>query len=133
MSTIQHVHNALKALAPTGWTIYEDQAPDDAKAPWIVVGLQVPAAILAETGSHGGTATWQVTVCGSTAGQARIIAGQCSAAWTDAHVAVPGFTIGALRPKDPSGPYPAGINALDTNLRFQVVRLPFDLTLSRTE
>jgi len=133
VTTLQHVHAALRALAPVGWTIYDDEAPGSAVAPWVVVGLQVPESILAETGSHGGTARWWVTVSAETAGQARVIADACDKAWSGAGVRVPGFTLGALRPGPPSGPYPAGLTALDTNLRFQVVRMPFDLTLSRTE
>ena len=133
MTTIQHVHNALKALAPAGRTVYDDQAADDATAPWIVVSLRVPAPLLAETGTHGGVAEWVVTVCGETAGPARVSADECAAAWSDARVMVSGWSIGTLRPQSPRGPYPAGLDALDTDLCFQVVRLPFSLTLSRTD
>lgn len=133
MTTIQHVHNALRALAPAGRTIYDDQAADDAAAPWIVVGLRVPAPLLAEAGMHGGVAEWVVTVCGETAAQARVVADECATAWAEARVTVSGWSVGALRQQEPTGPYPAGLDATDTDLRFQVVRLPFSLTLSRTE
>lgn len=132
MTTLQHVHQALAALAPPGVTIYDDQAPQDAVAPWIVVGLQVPAAMRSETGTHAGIATWQVTVCALTGAQARVFAGDCEAAWTGARLSLPGYRLGALQPGEPVGPYAAGMTVFDTNLKYQVVRLPFTVTLART-
>lgn len=131
MTNPEHVHRALKALAPEARTFYDDQAPDDAIAPWIVGGLQVPESILAETGSHGGTARWRVTVAASTGAQARVVAQECMTAWSEARVSVLGWALGVLRHKTSTGPYAAGINETDTNLRFQVVHLGFDLTMSR--
>jgi hypothetical protein len=122
---------ALRALAPAGRTVHDDQAPGTAVAPWIVVGLSVPETLLAETGTHGGTARWWVTVSAQTAAQARVIAQECLDAWTEARVDVPGYLVGTLRPKVADGPYAAGLTATDTNLKYQVVRLGFDLTVSR--
>jgi hypothetical protein len=131
VSTLQHLHNALRALAPAGRTVYDDQAPGTGNAPWVVVGLHVPTSILAMVGTHGGTASWTVTVCGATAGQARVIADECDRAWSGARVDVPGYSLGALVPKGATGPYASGLTALDTDLRYQVVRLTYDVTLSR--
>lgn len=133
MSNPQHIHLALKALAPAGRTFYDDQAPGSPSPPWIVGSLQVPEAVLAETGTHGGVARWTVTVAASTGSQARVVAQECMDAWNEARVSVPGWKIGTLRHKTATGPYPAGLTAADTDLRFQVVRLGFDLTLSATQ
>lgn len=133
MSNPQHVHLALKALAPAGRTFYDDQATSTPTPPWIVGGLQVPESILAETGAHGGVARWMVTVAASTAAQARVVAQECMDAWSEARVSVAGWQIGTLRHKTATGPFPAGLTVTDTDLRFQVVRLGFDLTLSAAQ
>lgn len=127
----EHLHRALAALAPAGRRFYNDQAGPDPVAPWVVGSLQMPESILAETGSHGGVARWMVTVAGSTAAEARVIASQCLAAWSGARVEVSGWRAGELRHRGSTGPYLAGLTATDTNLRFQVVRLDFALTVSQ--
>lgn len=131
MSNPQHVQLALEALAPAGRTFYADEAPGSAEAPWVVGSLQIPASILAETGSHGGVARWRVTVSGATAAQARVVSQECMDAWDEARISVPGWILGTLRHKTSSGPYAAGRTVTDTDLRFQVVHLGFDLTASR--
>ena len=131
MTNPQHLHLALAALAPAGTAFHDDEAPGGGDPPWIVGGLQVPESILAETGTHGGTARWWVTVSASNGAQARVVAQECMDAWDEARVSVPGWKLGTLRHKTATGPYPAGLTDTDTDLRFQVVRLGFDLTLSR--
>jgi hypothetical protein len=132
VSNPQHVQLALEALAPAGRTFYADEAPGGAEAPWVVGSLQIPASILAETGSHGGVARWRVTISGATAAQARVVAQECLDAWSEARVSLDGWTVGVLRHKTVIGPYAAGMTETDTDLRFQVVHLGFDLTVSRT-
>lgn len=131
MSNTEHIHLALRALAPAGATFHDDEAPGDAVAPWIVGSLQVPESILAETGAHGGVARWWVTVSGATAAQARVVAQECMESWAESRISVGGWQIGALRHASAAGPYPAGLTATDTDLRYQVVRLGFNLTISR--
>lgn len=132
MTNPQHIHLALKALAPAGRTFFDDQAPGTAEAPWLVGGLEVPEPKSGEAArTFGATATWRVTVSGATAAQARVIAQEAELAWSGARVSVPGYVTGPLRPPRTRGPYPAGLTATDTNLRFQVVVLEFDLTVSR--
>lgn len=131
MSNPQHIHLALKAFAPSGRTFYDDQAPGSPTAPWIVGGLQMPDAIESLAGRRvAGTAVWRVTVSAETAASARVIAWDCERAWSGRRVAVPGWVLGSVRPPRTRGPYPAGLTATDTNLRFQVVAMEFDLTVS---
>lgn len=133
MSNPQHLHVALAALAPAGRTFYDDEAKGTVTAPWIVGSLQMPDPIanLAARKS-GGTATWRVTVAGATGGQARVVAAEAEAAWLGARVSAPGYVTGSVRPPRVTGPYPAGLTATDTDLRFQVVVMEFDLTVSQT-
>jgi hypothetical protein len=133
VSNPQHVQVALKALAPAGRTFYDDEAPGDAAAPWIVGSLQMPEPKASLAGTRvAGTATWRVVVASLTGGQARVVADQAETAWTGARVSVPGYTAGAVRPPRVRGPYAAGRTVTDTDLRFQVVVLEFDLTISPT-
>lgn len=132
MSNPQHIHLALKALAPAGRTFYDDEAPGDGVPPWFVGSLQMPEPkpnIVG--GSHGGTARWWITVAALTAAQARVLAHEAVLAWSGARVSVAGYSTSAIGHRYSSGPYAAGLTATDTNLRFQVVRLGFDLTVSR--
>lgn len=133
MSNPQHLHAALKALAPAGRTFYDDEAPDSAVAPWLVGSLQMPEPKpnLASR-SSGGTATFRLTVAGATGAQARVVAAEAEAAWSGARVTVDGYVTGSVRPPRVRGPYPAGMTATDTDLRFQVVVMEFDLTASAT-
>lgn len=133
MSNPQHLHLALKALAPAGRTFYDDQAPGTAATPWLVGSLEMPESILHfAAGSHGGVARWWVTVSAATAAQARVVAHEAVVAWSGSRISVPGYVVSALSHRYSSGPYAAGMTALDTDLRFQVVRLGFDLTVSAT-
>jgi hypothetical protein len=132
VSNPQHLHLALKALAPAGRTFYDDQAPGDATAPWLVGSLLVPESKVSLAATrHGSTAIFRVTVAAETGAQARVIAQEAEDAWTGVRMVVPGWTLGAVRPPRVRGPYAAGLTATDTNLRFQVVVLEFDLTASR--
>ena len=133
MSNPQHLHLALKALAPTGRTFYDDEAPGTGEAPWLVGSLQIPAPIPNLAGrKSAGTATWRLTVAALTGGQARVLASEAEDAWTGAYVTVAGYVVGSVRPPRVRGPYPAGRTATDTDLRFQVVVMEFDLTASAT-
>lgn len=132
MSSPQHIHEALAALAPDGIQFHDDEAPGGAVAPWIVGSLSVPEGIEGGEGaSHGGVARWWVTVSALTGSQARVQAERARQAWGGARVSVPGYALGVLVHRHSTGPYSAGMTAIDTNLRFRVVRLGFDLTMSR--
>lgn len=131
MSNPEHIHRALKLLAPAGRTFFDDQASGSPTAPWIVGSLQMPDAIESLASRRiAGTAAWRVKVAASTAASARVIAWECEGAWSGRRVTVPGWTLSALRPPRATGPYPAGLTATDTNLAYQVVALEFDLTVS---
>lgn len=131
MSNPEHIHQALAALAPAGRTFHEDEAPDDTAAPWIVGSLEVPENIEGGQGSsHGGVARWWVTVAALTAGQARVVAEEARLAWGGARISVSGYALGVVVHRFANGPYKAGLTATDTSLRYQVVRLRFDLTIS---
>jgi hypothetical protein len=132
VSNPQHIHVALAALAPSGRTFYNDEAPGDGVAPWLVGSLEVPESLLGLSArSYGGVARFWVTVAAATGGQARVVAQEAIDAWQGARVSVPGYVLGSLAHRYSNGPYPAGLTATDTDLRFQVVRLGFDLTASR--
>ncbi|MFE5309702.1 hypothetical protein [Isoptericola sp. NPDC056605] len=137
MTTPGVLFEALKALRPTVPALtpafHDFQASNTATAPWLVGNLQMPEPIpgmVANT--HGATATWRVTVSAKTGVQALVLADAAEQAWKGARITVPGYAVGALRPPRITGPYAAGLTATDTDLRFQVVVLEFDLTVSRT-
>lgn len=133
MSNPEHLHRALAAIAPVGRTFYSDEAPDTGEAPWLVGSLAMPESILHfAAGSHGGVARWWVTVAAQTGAQARVIAHEAVLAWSGARISVPGYVASALSHRYSNGPYAAGLTATDTDLRYQVVRLGFDLTVSAT-
>lgn len=132
MTTPAHLFNALKALRPTSRTFHDFQAPTNATAPWLVGNLQMPRpkpGLVANT--HGATATFRVTVAATTGAQALVIASEAEAEWSGKRLEVDGWICGALRPPRMTGPYAAGSTATDTDLRYQVVVLEFDLTVSR--
>lgn len=133
MSNPEHIQVALKAIAPAGRTFHDDQAPTNAVAPWLVGSLEIPEPRpnLAG-GSHGGVSRFWVTVAAKTGGQARVIAAEAIAAWGGKRVAVAGYSAFTVVHRTSSGPYAAGMTATDTDLRFQVVRLGFDLVASQT-
>lgn len=132
MTNPQHLHLALKALAPADRAFHDDEAPSDAVAPWLVGSLQMPEPIASMAArTVAGVATWRVTVAAETGGQARVMASEVEAAWTGARLSVAGYVTGAVPPPRVTGPYAAGRTATDVNLRFQVVVLAFDLTVSR--
>lgn len=132
MTTPAYLFNALKALRPPSRNFHDFQAPTGAAAPWLVGNLQMPRpkpGLVANT--HGATATFRVTVAATTGAQALIVAGEAEDAWSGARITVDGWICGALRPPRMTGPYAAGATETDTDLRFQVVVLEFDLTVSR--
>lgn len=137
MSNPEHIHRALAALAPLGPSspsFYDDEAPGDAPAPWFVGSLTMPEPKPNFAGgSHGGTARWWITVAAETAASARVHAASAIGAWSGARIAVDGYVLGAVVHRYANGPYRAGLTLTDTNLRFQVVRLGFDLTVSQTQ
>src|SRR5690606_18363753 len=98
---------------------------------WVVGSLQIPASILAETGSHGGVARCRVTISGATAAQARVLPQECLDAWSEARVPLDGWTVVARRQTVVPGPYAPVNTETGAHLRFQVVHLGFDLTVSR--
>lgn len=131
MSNTEHLHQALAALAPAGWTFHDDQAPDTAEAPWLVGSLQLRAQAATLAAGTATSTMWVVTVAALTAGQARVMAHAATLAWSGARLLVAGWTAGQVRPPRYRGPYPAGLTATDTNLAYQVIKLEFDLTVSR--
>lgn len=133
MSNPQHIHDALKALKPSSRTFHDDEAPGNAVTPWIVGSLAMPEPRPNLVGgSHGGVARWWVTISGATAGQARVVAAEAVAAWSGKRVTVAGYSPFTVVHRTATGPYPAGLTATDTDLRFQVIRLGFDLVTSQT-
>jgi hypothetical protein len=132
VTTPQHLHLALKALAPAGLTFYDDEAKGAVTAPWLVGSLQFPQPKPSMAGTrHGATTFWRVTVAAATASHARVLAQEAEDAWSGARIDVEGWTAGAVQPPRVRGPFPAGLTATDMNLRYQVVVLEFDLTVSR--
>jgi len=133
VSTPGHLFEALKALRPPTRTFHDFQAPNTATAPWLVGNLQMPESIPGlVANAHGARATWRVTISAKTGVQALVLADEAEQAWKGARIGVGGYEVGALRPPRVTGPYAAGLTATDTDLRFQVVVLEFDLTVSRT-
>jgi len=132
VTTPAHLFDALKALRPMSSTFYDFQAPSNPTPPWLVGNLQMPEPKPGLVGNtHGATAAWRITVAGATGSQALVVADDAEKAWSGKRITVDGWTCGALRPPRMTGPFPAGLTATDTNLRFQVITLEFDLTVSR--
>lgn len=132
MTTPAYLFNALKALRPVSRNFYDFQAPTNPTPPWLVGNLQVPQPKVGLVANkHGATAAWRVTVAATTGAQALIVAAEAEEAWSGARINADGWICGALRPPRVTGPFAAGTTATDTDLRFQVVVLEFDLTVSR--
>lgn len=132
MTTPAYLFAALKALRPPSRNFHDFQAPTGATAPWLVGNLQMPRpkpGLVANT--HGATATFRVTVAATTGTQALVIASEAESAWSGKRLTVEGWICGALMPPRMTGPFAAGSTVTDTDLRFQVVVLEFDLTVSR--
>lgn len=122
---------ALHALAPADWPAFQGEAPATASAPWIVTSLEAPAAIEGETVTlSAGVWTWRVTAVGATYSQCLGVLGSVIDAWQNARVEVDGRSVGTLRGPSVTGPYKAGLTALDTNLRFQVSVARFTLVIA---
>jgi len=132
MTTPAPLFNALKALHPPSRNFYDFQAPTSAQAPWLVGNLQMPRPKPGLVGNtHGATATWRITAAATTGTQALVLADDAERAWSGERVTAAGWICGVLRPPRMTGPYAAGSTVTDTDLRFQVVVLEFDLTVSR--
>lgn len=132
MSTILDLHNAIRALRPSGIDHYPGQAPDGTDAPWLVTGFDAPDIDLSEAVQGiSKTGTLTVTITTLTEDSTSWWTELADLAFIGARALVDGWTVGALVPGDRSGPYPAGLTALDTNLRFQVARLRYRFTYNR--
>lgn len=132
MTTPAYLFNALKALRPPSRNFHDFQAPTGATAPWLVGNLQMPRPKPGLVGNtHGATATFRVTAAATTGAQALVLADDAEKAWSGKRITAAGWICGALRPPRMTGPYAAGSTATDTDLRYQVVVLEFDLTVSR--
>ncbi|MGC4151499.1 MAG: hypothetical protein QM628_00275 [Propionicimonas sp.] len=129
--SLLHLHAAIRALFPAGATPYEDEAPNTATAPWVVAGFSYPDQIISEGVARlAQTGVLTVTVSALTAAQAVFLAAKVDDSLSGARVTVTGFTVGALQPDGATGPYPAGLTATDTDLRYQVIRLRYAFTYS---
>lgn len=134
MSAILHLHAAIRALLPSGITHYPGQAPKDAAAPWLVTGFTTPGPAVSEAAlgvAHTGEVV--VTVTTLTEDATNHWAATIDAALLGARVTAAGWTVGALTPGYHTSPYPAGVDALDTNLAYQVARLRYRFTYSPLE
>src|ERR1700741_4255563 len=132
MTTTAYLFNALKALRPVSRTFHDFQGPSNPSAPWLVGNLQMPRpnrGLVANTPVS--TAIWRITVSALTGTQALVIADEAEAAWSGKRIDAEGWITGAVLPPRMTGPYPAGMTVTDTDLRFQVITLEFDLTVSR--
>lgn len=133
MSGILAVHGAIRGLIPAGIAHHEGQAPDTASPPWLVTGFSTPNVSTSEAAQGTSkTGTLTVTIATLTEDATNHWAGQVDDALVGARVDLDGWTVGALVPGDRRGPYPAGLTALDTNLRYQVARIGYRFTYSRT-
>lgn len=130
--SILHLHAAVRALLPAGVTHYLGQAPDDAEAPWLVSGFERQETEISEASLPlSFTDALTVTVAALTEDQANFILDAVCEALIGARVTVEGWQVGAIQPPYVRGPYPAGLKATDTDLRFQVIRATFGFTVSR--
>lgn len=131
--SILTLHNAIREHRPTGIAHYVGQAPGTPTPPWLVTGFDAPDIATSEAAQGiAKTGTLTVTVATLTEDSTNFWADAVADAFTGARVNVEGWTVGALVPAGHRGPYPAGLTALDTNLRYQVARLSFQFTYSRT-
>ena len=131
--SILNLHAVIRALVPTGITPHVGQAPATAVAPWIVTGFDAPDITVSEAAQGiSRTGTLTVTVTTETEDSTNFWAEKCDDAFVGVAPVLAGWSVGALTPGDRTGPYPAGMTATDTNLRFQVARLGYRFTYSRT-
>lgn len=130
--SILALHTAVRALVPTGIAHHLGQAPATAVAPWIVSGFNAPDITTSEAAQGiAKTGTITFTISTETEDATNFWTEKVDDAALGATVALAGWQIGALVPGDRTGPYPAGLTATDTNLRFQVARLSYRFTYSR--
>lgn len=132
MSTILDLHNVVRALRPSGIDHYAGQAPGEPAAPWLVTSFERQETALSEASlPHSFTDALTVTIAALTEDQANLWLDRAATAFTGLQVIVDGWLIGALQAPHVRGPYPAGLTATDTNLRYQVIRATFRFTVSR--
>lgn len=137
MTSIIDVCNAWRSLIPAGseslsWEKHAGQAPVTATAPWVVSGFDAPEVSVSEAASVSHRiGVLRLTIAALTSDQAVFIDEQMSVL-IGKKVAVDGYQVGALMPGPVTGPYPAGMNATDTDLRFQVIRRELMFTYSKT-
>ncbi len=130
--SILGLHAAIRAFVPAGITHHAGQAPANAVAPWIVTGFSAPDLTVSEVASGvSKTGTLTVTISTQTEDSTNFWAEKVDDAFAGACPALSGWLVGALIPSNRTGPYPAGMTALDTDLRFQVARLEYRFTYSR--
>ena len=131
--SILTLHNALRALRPTGIDHYAGQAPANPTPPWLVTGFATPDITASEAAlGIAKTGTLTVTIATLTEDATTVWVERVDECYVGARVQVEGWTVGALVAGVRSGPYPAGLTALDTNLRYQVARIGYRFTYSRT-
>lgn len=129
--SILTLHAAVRTLLPSGIDHYEGQAPGDPEAPWLVTAFTAPDLEITEgVVVAGSTGEMTVTIAAETEDAANFWAARVDAALLGGRVAVGGWSVGALTPGGRVGPYPAGLTATDTNLRYQVIRLAWRFTYS---
>jgi hypothetical protein len=127
------LHDAIRALAPSGIEHHVGQAPEGASAPWLVLTVETPDSQRSEAGTHvAGTGRLHVTVAARTEDEAHHWLDEVHAAWRSARVSAAGWQVGTLVQTQQSGPYPAGRTATDTNLQYQVAQVWFSFTCSPT-
>ncbi len=130
--SILDLHNAIRALCPNGITHHFGQAPATAAPPWIVTSFNAPEITTSEAVQQlAKTGTLAVTIATLTEDSTNFWADAVDTAFAGARVQLDGWTVGALVPDSRRGPYPAGLTATDTDLRFQVARIGFRFTYSR--
>ena len=127
------LHAAIRALMPTGITLYVGQAPATAVAPWIVTGFDAPDITTSEAAQGiSKTGTLIATIATETEDATNFWTEKADDALFGVAPVLAGWSVGALIPGDRTGPYPAGMTATDTNLRYQETRLGYRFTYSRT-
>ena len=133
MTTILDLHNAIRALRPSGIAHHVGQAPANPSPPWLVTGFAAPDITTSEAAQGiARTGTLTVTVASLTEDATNWWADRCDDELIGAQVVLAGWQVGALVPGGRRGPYPAGLTALDTNLKYQVARLDYRFTYGRT-
>jgi hypothetical protein len=133
VTTIIDLHNAVRALRPDGINHHAGQAPGEPDAPWLVTSFERQETEISEASLPVAfTDALTVTIAALTEDQANYWLDEACRAFTGATLTADGWQIGALQPPSVRGPYAAGLTALDTNLRYQVVRATWRFTASRT-